>query len=261
MIRRSLPALLFLVVLNLEAQSSIEIRVPGSQTKPSYLQSLLTEAFEAVHQPVHFVPMGFVPIGRREAMLADGRLTVASMGETASRDAAFLPLKVPITDHLEGMRLLLIPRGAQHAYDGVKTLDDFRRLGKVAGGGDSWAEGPVWAKNGLPYQGMTGNWRFLFSMVAAGNRGIDYLPRGANEVTLDLALHPDLVLERHLLFVYPGDHIVYLTPRHPEFQRIFEAALARARSSGIIHRLVRTWYPEVFGPALGLDQRVVLPLE
>lgn len=247
-------------VAGASAQGTLVLKVSGTEGRPAYTRDLLDQAFRESGQPVRWISMGDVPVGRREAMLADGRLTVAIMGSTVDRDNGFIPIRVGMTDGLESKRVLLIPRGTQHEFDGVKTLEDFRRLGKVAGVGSLWAEAPIWAANQLPFQAVGGDWRSLFSMVALGHRGVDYLPRGLNEVTSDLARHPNLDLERHLVLVYPGDHILYLSPRNPELKAPLEAILDRARDSGLIRRFAARWYPDATGPAVGLDRRTILDL-
>jgi len=246
---------------SLAAQDPLVLRVSGVPGQPSLSRSLLQAVFAAEGVPVRFVSVGTVPIGRREAMLTSGELTVATLGETPGRNAAFLPIRVPVTDGLESQRLLLVPRGAQGDYEGVKTLEDFRRLGKVAGVASSWAEGPIWQANGLGVQAVDGDWQVLFSLVASRNRGLDYLPRGANEVARDLATHPQLVLERHLVLVYPGDHLVYLSPHNPELRPLLTRVLTQALATGVIHRWAVQTYPEAFRPELGLDSRTVLMLK
>lgn len=257
---RGLVAVLFLAGWGAWAEPSLTIRISGTEGKPNYGRELLDQALRAAGYPARFELAGEFPALRREAMLADGRLSVSLMGETPARDAQFLSVKVGVTDNLMGKRLLFIPKGAQKFYDSVKTLDDFRRLGKVGGVGTSWADRAIWAANGLPTRAIEGNWKVLFSLVASGTRGVDYLTRGANEMAVERGRHPDLEVEKHLVLVYPADHILYISPMCPELKAPLEKALTQARDSGLIKRLVRESFPGTFDPALGLDRRTVIPL-
>ncbi|USX17158.1 hypothetical protein NHH88_15715 [Oxalobacteraceae bacterium OTU3CAMAD1] len=45
---------------------------------------------------------------------------------------------------------------------------------------------------------------------AAGNRRVDYLPRGVTEVLAEARSHPELAVEQHLLLAYQADFRFYL---------------------------------------------------
>jgi len=259
-IRRGLTVLLFLLTWGIGAQPVLVIRISGIEGRPNYGRDLLAQALKAAGYFPRFELVGEYPSPRREAMLADGRLSVSLLGQTPERDAKFLAVRVGVTDNLMGKRLLFITKGSQKDYDKVKTLDDLRRLGKVAGVGSSWADGPIWAANRLPSQGIEGNWKVLYSLVASGKRGVDYLPRSVMEIAAESGRHPELDVEQNLMLVYPADHILYVSPQAAELKGPLEKALVLARDSGLIKRLVVQKFPEVFSPSLGLDRRIVIPL-
>jgi ABC-type amino acid transport substrate-binding protein len=97
-------------------------------------------------------------------------------------------------------------------------------------------------------------------MVASKNRGIDYFPRGANEVAAEAKDNPDLAIEPKLLLVYPRDFRFYLSKNNASLKATLETALAAAEKSGLQQKLVT----EFFGPAiagLNLDKRIKIELK
>jgi membrane-bound lytic murein transglycosylase MltF len=97
-------------------------------------------------------------------------------------------------------------------------------------------------------------------MVASKKRGIDYFPRGANEITAEAKDNPDLAIEPKLLLVYPRDFRFYLSKNNASLKATLETALAAAEKSGLQQKLVY----EFFGPAiadLNLDKRIKIALK
>lgn len=91
-------------------------------------------------------------------------------------------------------------------------------------------------------------------MVAVGNRGVDYLPRGANEIGADAKTHSILIVEKHLLLYYERDMRFYLAKRAALYQPTIEYALKAAETTGLKRRMIE----QTFGPDiknLNLAQR------
>ena len=129
----------------------------------------------------------------------------------------------------------------------------------IAGFGAGWGDTKVWKASGLPLYEHGAPWNTIYAMVAAGNRHIDYLPRGVIEVLEEARLHPELVVEQHLLFEYRADFAFYLSPSAASYRPIIERALKEAEASGLKARLL----DEAFGAdikALNLNSRVRLRL-
>lgn len=226
-----------------------------------YLSDLLTRVLEADGYEVEVVKVSGVPTSRMEWMLEDGELTAMMLGETPPRSERFLPVRVAMTGNLMNQRILFIPQGQQNRYDQVETLDDFRALDLVAGMGKSWLDYRIWLANDLPATGMPGEWRRLYDMVAFGNRGVDYLPRGAQEMAEEWSQHPNLDVEQNLVLVYDEDHILYVSPREVELHRTLSRLMPEASRSGLIRALVEEHYQDVFEPPVNLAKRRVIPLQ
>jgi len=255
-------ALGFLVVgLPLFGQQTVVIKATGVEGGPTtYLQAIITQALIADGYKVELKLPGEFTGVRNEAMLLEGVINVSILGETPERNAKFLPVKVGMNNNISGKRLLFIPKGSQKDYDGVKTLADFQKLGKVAGMGKNWADMGIWAANKLPAKGIDGDWKVIYKMVESKSRGVDYLPRGANEMIAEIKEYTFLDLERNLVLVYQKDQILYVSPKEPQLQPILEKALKKAQASGLIKKLVNQFNQAAFEPPIDVDSRTVINL-
>lgn len=234
--------------------------VLGDLNDAVYLSDLLTRVLEQDGFRVNVEYVSNLPNNRLERMLEKGDISVMMLGQTASREERFLPVDVGMTDKLIGQRILFIPEGHQYRYDGIENLQDIRDRQLTAGMGPNWLDYQIWTHNDLPVSALPGDWTRLFRMVAAGGRGIDYLPRGANEIAVE-SPRPGLVVEQNLALVYQKDHILYVSPQRRELYRILNRVLPEAEASGLIHQLVRQHYAEVYEPPVSLGDRRVIDLE
>lgn len=240
------------------AQASLPppLKLGGSPDSIAYARLLLGGALEAIGQPLAIEEVtGNIPMSRLEVMLKQGDISILILGQTADRDRKFLQVPVGMTDNLVSQRILFIPKGSQADYDSVRSLDDFRRLGKRAAMGEAWADRAVWESSGLPLKTISGDWRRLYRMLASASRGIDYLPRGVHEMSKEWHLYPELDVERNLVFVYEQDHVLYVSPTQPELHQLLHEAMLSARDSGLIRQLAREHYAQVFKPPVNLQER------
>jgi len=68
-------------------------------------------------------------------------------------------------------------------------------------------------------------------------------------------------VERHLLSLGPQDHVLYVSPAYPELHSLLQTLLPQAQRSGLIRRLAREHYRQVFEPPISLQQRRVIHLQ
>jgi hypothetical protein len=181
------------------------------------------------------------------------------MLQTPERDAQYARIDFPLTQGLIGQRLLFVPKGSENVYANVKDLAQFRELGKTAGLGKGWFDVAIWDTNKLSYLEQSGDWRQLFNMLAAQNRGVDYLPRGASEIAAEALLHPDLVIEPNLLLIYQRDFVFYLSKANAGMKPMIEAALKQAEKSGLQKKLIDEYFGSTL-QQLNMDKRVRIRL-
>lgn len=225
-----------------------------------YFHRLLEESLTAAGHTVHIVSTEDLPQPRIVKYLETGQVTLYWILQTAERDEKYVLVDHKLTRGLIGQRVLLIPKGDELLYANVKTLSDLESLGKVAGLGSGWFDVSVWRANGLPLVEQSGDWRHLFTMVARHDRGVDYIPRGVNEIVAEAKEKPQLAIEPNLLLTYPRDLVFYLSTSNADLKPLIEAALKQAEKSGLQKRLI----DEYFGPSmnsLNLDKRIRIHLK
>lgn len=224
-----------------------------------FFQDVLREAFKAARYPVELQGISGPGKERYKMMLRTGELDVMWMVRGAERDKQYVPVDFPLTGGLISQRILLIRPGEQAVFDQISTLEDFARLGLVAGMGKDWLEVDIWRRNGLAVAGDVADWRLLFKMLAAGNRSIDYMPRGVSEVMHDARAHPELAIEKRLLLRYRGDSVFYLAPSVAHLAPILLRGLSKLRDNGTYAKLLQKHYGHLKSD-LAMDQRLVLDL-
>ncbi|WP_322977748.1 hypothetical protein [Pseudomonas sp. C11] len=246
---------------SLQASATVQLSLGGTPESVAYTRMVLEQTLALGEHSATVRELGNLPMTRLELMLQRGDISVLILGPTAERDRRFLPVRVAMTDNLVNQRILFIPSGSQALYDPVQSLDDFRALQQVAGMGTAWADRAIWEANGLPVATIDGDWKRLYRMLAAPARRIDYLPRGAHEMALEWRQHDELKVEQNLVFTYAQDHILYVSPARPELHRLLQELLPQAQRKGLIKRLAKAYYHQVFEPPVNLQQRRVIRLE
>jgi len=242
--------------------SPLELRIPVvSDGHATYFIRLLEASLTLIHQPyrIHFVKD--VPARRMWTMLGKGDINLFYGLQKRERDIDkdIVPVRIGLTNGLIGQRVFLIRPTDAASFAGVKSVSDLRQTRLVAGFGEGWGDVKIWNKAGLPLYEHTAPWNTIYAMVAAGNRHVDYLPRGVIEVMPEVRRHPELTVEPRLLVEYRGDFVFYLSGSAANYRPIIERALKEAEATGLKARLIE----ESFGPdikALGLDRRIRLRL-
>lgn len=257
---RMLALLLCLFAGCAGAGETISLRIAAlPDNRHVYYTELLQQSLRAIGYELHIDYVDDVPQPRIWNMVANKQLSVIWGVQTDARDRTYTAVLNPLTNGLMGQRVLLVRKGQEDMFRNVRTLDDFRRLGKIGGAGVDWFEVELWKLNGLPLYVKTGNWRQMFAMLASGQRGIDYMVRGVTEVSSEVLLHEGVAVERNLMLTHERDMRFYLSPDAARYRPLLERALAEADKSGLKKKLIAQYLlPGVEG--LNLDKRVRLKL-
>ncbi len=228
-------------------QAAVTLTVPTyGDGSHRYYHELLRQSMESIgYRPVLRILAPHLPQRRAVSMMERGELSLIWLLRTHERDSRFTRIDQPLTKGLISMRILFIPRGSQSVYNHVTSLGDFRKLGLMAGFGKGWYDARVWEANDLPFIERDGEWRVLYRQVAMSDRGVDYMPRGANEIVLEARQHPDLVVERNLILSYDRDFHFYLSDSGKKYAGVLEAALEKALSTGLMDALLQEFFGEV----------------
>jgi hypothetical protein len=227
----------------------------------TYFVRLLEESLRLIHQPYHIHYVKDIPARRMWWMLDNGDINLFYGMRSKDKDGKgqIVPVRNALTNGLIGQRVLLIRRADAEVFAHVQSVDDLKRTRRIAGFGAGWGDAKVWRAAGLPLYEHAAPWTTIYAMVAAGNRHVDYLPRGVIEVLGESRGHPELMVEQRLLIDYPADFGFYLASSAASYRPIIERALREAEATGLKARLI----DEAFGAdikALGLNRRARLHL-
>lgn len=244
------------------AVAPLELRLSVvSDGRAAYFIRLLEESLKLIRQPYHIQYVKDLPARRMWWMLGQGEINLFYGMQSKEKDNSkqLVLVRNALTNGLIGQRVLLIRQADAPAFAQVRSVNDLKRTGLIAGFGAGWYDTKVAKAAGLPLYEHTAPWSTIYAMVAAGNRHVDYLPRGIIEVLEEARAHPELVVEPHLLLEYRADFVFYLDASVARYRPILERALKEAEATGLKARLIE----EAFGAdikALKLNRRLRLPL-
>ena len=209
-----------------------------------YYVELIERSLEAIGHRADIQLKHNIPHLRAIYMLSSGELSARWLLKSKARDKRLVPVEIGLTNGLIGHRVLMIPQGQQHVYNNVHTLDHFRALNKVGGLGRQWFDVQIWKSNNLKYKVVESDWKNIFKMVAAGNRNIDYFPRGIIEVSRDQKENPYLQIEQRLLVIYHLDFYLYLAKSLQHYKPTLQLALREAKKHGLMQELIEQYWGE-----------------
>jgi hypothetical protein len=237
----------------------LRVQCFSDQRHKFYVQ-LLQSSLAAVHQAAHISCVHDVPGRRMWKMLGEAKLDLIWGMQTLDKDRAMVPIRVDLTDGLAGQRILLIRPQDQKIFDKVASLKALSETNLVAGFGEGWFDAGVWKKNGLKAYEFPHQFSLIYSMVTIGNRGVDYLPRGANEIVAEAQAHKPLSIEKQLLFYYDRDMRFYLSAHAAAYKPMIESALKAAEASGLKRRIIEQHFGSEI-KTLNLAQRRRIQLQ
>lgn len=240
----------------------LELRIAVvSDGRADYFVRLLEASLKLIQQPYHIQYVKDIPARRMWWMLGRGDINLfyGMQSKEKDKDKQLVPVRNALTNGLIGQRVLLVRRSDVNTFLQVQSVADLKHTGLIAGFGAGWGDVKVWNASGLPLYEHAAPWNTIYAMVTAGNRHVDYLPRGVIEVLAEARAHPELTVEQHLLLEYPADFGFYLSPSAASYRPIIERALRAAEASGLKARLL----DEAYGAdikALNLNRRLRLRL-
>lgn len=251
---------LWLCLAGMAQAEELTLRVMArSAQSQAYFHGLLVAALAEVGVTVRLQAAPDMPNPRIESLLEEGVLDVHWFLRTPARDQRFLRVAQGLTEGMIGWRVLMVPPAQLASYASLRSLADLRRSGKVAAMGFGWADVAIWQHNGLPAVASRLSVTELYRLVASGQRGMDYFPRGSIEVGVEQDRHAGLVPVPDLVLVYPQDFYFYISPAKPQLRARLQQALQQAEERGLRHRLFRQYYGASLA-GLALDKRVVIRL-
>ncbi|GAB2871418.1 transporter substrate-binding domain-containing protein [Pseudoduganella ginsengisoli] len=196
--------------------------------------------------------------GRALHELARGEfLDVAWAVTSREREAALLPIRIPLDRGLSGWRICLVRRADVERFAAVDQLAGLARF--QAGLGYDWVETSVLRANGLPV--VTGNNSDSLPAMLAGQR-FDYYPRPLRQAWVDLQKYPNLALEvePHFALHFPSALYLFVNKANTALADLLLTGLRKAIDDGTFEKLFTEQYSAYLQRA-ALGQRRVFHLE
>lgn len=163
----------------------------------------------------------------------------------------------PILKGYNGWRVALINRNSPDILRGIHSKKHLSRLS--AGQFLTWSDTKILRHNGL-LVATSSDVNGLYGMLQRGR--IDYFPLSALEIAQELRTHPnpDLMIDPHLLLVYPTATWFYVAKDNPALAEALLQGLQQAERDGSFDQLFQRY----FGAALTrlqLEKRTRITLE
>jgi len=145
------------------------------------------------------------------------------------REAALLPVRIPLLKGLLGYRIFIIKKQDKSKFEQIQTLEDLSEL--VAGQGHDWPDVSILRANGLTVT-VGASYDGLFRMLSAGR--FDYFPRGMNESWSEVQAHKEkgFIVEGDLLLKYPAPIYFFVHKGNTALAQRIEEGLLLAIEDG-----------------------------
>lgn len=214
----------------LEALAKPIRMVQGGNSIETYAKGLLKLALSKV--PQKYEMQETVPNNSEErmiSMLLDNQLEVVWYATTDDLEERLKPIRICIYRGLLGYRVLMIKKGTQYKFDGIKTREDLKRVS--LGQGRFWADTNVLTANNLNVVKVM-KYEGLFHMLD-GER-FDAFPRGAHEPWSEMQRYPKLALEveQNLVLSYTNPFYFFVNKSNTQLAADIERGLRIAIEDG-----------------------------
>lgn len=219
-----------LLGISLQANAKPLRVVEGNNSIEIYAKGLLKLALSKLPEKYEIVEA--VPNTSEErvvSQLVDNKMDVVWYATTDDLEERLLPVRIPIYRGLLGYRVLMIKKGTQHKFDGIKTREDLQRIS--LGQGRFWADTNVLTANNLNVVKVL-KYEGLFHMLD-GER-FDAFPRGAHEPWSEMQRYPQLALEveQNLLLSYTNPFYFFVNKSNTQLASDIERGLRIAIDDG-----------------------------
>jgi len=218
------------ILLPSHAQAETLRVVQGNNSIETYAKGLLKLALSKV--PGSYELQEAIPNTSEERMvnmLMDKQLEVVWYATTNDLEERLQPIRICIYRGLLGYRVLMIKKGNQHKFDGIKNLEDLKRVS--LGQGRFWADTNVLTANNLNVVKVL-KYEGIFHMLD-GDR-FDAFPRGVHEPWSEIQRYPTLALdvEENLLISYTNPFYFFVNKSNTKLASDIERGLRIAIEDG-----------------------------
>lgn len=251
-------------VVAAEASAPITLTYPrrdcGQDPRTCYPVRLLALAVSKAGVPVRLEPTRQpMKQGRavRELERNTGAINVMWTMTSREREAALLPIRIPIDKGLFGWRVSLIKAERFDLFASVDSLAALR--GFTAGQGHDWPDTAILRGAALPVE-TADNFESLFAMLSGGR--FDYFPRSIIEARADVEAHRELglMVEPFLVLHYPTAEYFFVSRKDTALAALIEKGLEQSLRDGSFDRLFyRSFAAEIESLHLATRRVILVP--
>jgi len=189
-----------------------------------------------------------------ELQTASGRIDVVGTVTSREREAALLPIRIPLTRGLIGWRLALLSAERRDLLAKVRTAGDLKPF--TAGQGQDWPDLEILRQSGLKVQPII-VYHNLFGMLRTGR--IDWAPRSVNEIWAEAAQQRELAVDTHIVLRYPSADYFFVRRGNEVLAEDIRRGLEAALADGSFEQLFYQHYGPLIRKA-HLQQRRIISL-
>ncbi|GJJ00106.1 hypothetical protein RugamoR64_06440 [Duganella rhizosphaerae] len=189
-----------------------------------------------------------------ELQSGSGRIDIIGTMTSIEREAALLPVRIPMTRGLIGWRIGLVRADHKDLLRDVRSLEDLKRFSTAQG--HDWPDLEILRHSGLKVHPVA-VYSGLFGMLNAGR--IDWTPRSANEIWAEAAHHPELAIDTHIVLHYPTADYFFVNRNNPALAEAVRLGLEAALADGSFEQLFYLHYGRLLRNAR-LEQRLIIQL-
>lgn len=222
----------------------------------SYYRKLLQLALEK--SGIEYAMKAWMPTvvkGRALHELEQGQYVDVVWAVTnRQREAALLPVRIPLDRGLSGWRLLMIRGADVGRFQPLRTLAHLRQL--TAGQGFDWVDTQVMRANELPV--ITGPTAESLAKMLAASR-FDYFPRSVSEIWDEAERQADsgVAVEPSLLLRYPQAVYFFVNKDNAALAAALDAGLRKSMADGSFDKLFRELHGEALKRANLPKRRII----
>ncbi len=189
-----------------------------------------------------------------ELQSGSGRIDIVGTMTSAEREAALLPVRIPMSRGLIGWRIGLVRADHKDLLRDVRTVEDLKRFSTAQG--HDWPDLQILRHSGLKVHPVA-VYSGLFGMLNAGR--IDWAPRSANEIWAEAAHHPELAIDSHIVLHYPTADYYFVNRNNPALAEAVRSGLEAALADGSFEQLFYLHYGRLLRNAR-FERRLIIQL-
>jgi len=190
----------------------------------------------------------------REMALGTPGFDVCWFMTNADRERRLHAVRVPMYRGLFGWRLLLVAKGQQARFAGLRGAQDWRQVGLVQG--QDWPDTDILRANGLRVS-TPARFDTMLDWLRQGR--VDAFPRAVVEAFVEAEAHPGVEVESQWALHYPAALYFFVNRRRP----LLLAALRQGMEFLVVSGRLQQMFDARFAPLLAraeLGRRRVLRL-